>query len=162
MEIRKVAVIGGGAKGSQIAMQVAISGFPTRCYSRSEKTIGAALDFAMSWVKKCIEKGKMTEEEANAALARIEYTTDLVDAVKDVDIVIEAVGDMLGAKREIFAVIDELTPEHTIFASTSAYIISSKFADSVSCPEKVLNLLFFDPALAEELVEVIKGPHSSE
>ena len=148
--------------GSQIAMQVAISGFTTRCYSRSEKTVNAAKDFADGWFKKSVSKGKMTEEDANAALYKIEYTTDLAAAVKDADLVIEAVADVLDVKKKVLTEIDKLTPEHTIFASNSSYIVSSKFSDAVSHPEKVLNLHFFNPALVMKLVEVVKGPHCSE
>lgn len=162
MKIGKVAMVGGGTMGSQIAMQAALSGYEVACYSRSEGTVEKAKGFASSWLAKQVSKEKFTQEEADGIGARLSFTTDLAEAVKDVDLVIEAVVDVLETKREILAQIDALTPDHTIFASNSSYIVSSKFADAVKDPSKVLNLHFFNPALVMKLVEVVKGPHVSE
>lgn len=162
MNIKKVAMVGGGTMGTQIAMQVAICGYEVACYSRKTETVKKAEDFSKSWFDKGVSKGKMTEEDASGAQGRLRFTTDLADAVKDVDLVIEAVVDVLEVKRSILKQIDALTPGHTIFASNSSYIVSSKFCDVVSHPENVLNLHFFNPALIMKLVEVVKGPHCSE
>ncbi len=162
MEIRKVAMVGGGTMGNQIAMQVAISGYEVSCYSRKPETIKKAETFAKNWFSKNVSKGKMTQDEAEKIQHRLKFTTDLAEALKDVDLVIEAVVDVLEVKRDILKQIDALTPERTIFASNSSYIISSKFCDVVAHPEKVLNMHFFNPALIMKLVEVVKGPHCSE
>lgn len=162
MEIKKVAMVGGGTMGNQIAMQVAISGYDVSCYSRKAETVDNAEAFSKGWFAKSVAKGKMTEEEAALIQSRLKFTTDLAEAVKDTDLVIEAVVDVLEVKKDILKQIDALTPERTIFASNSSYIVSSKFCDSVSHPDKVLNLHFFNPALIMKLVEVVKGPHCSE
>ena len=162
MEIKKVAMVGGGTMGNQIAMQVAISGYEVTCYSRKAETVDKAQSFSKGWFAKNVAKGKMAEEDAEKAQSRLKFTTDLAEAVKDVDLVIEAVVDVLEVKRDILKQIDALTPERTIFASNSSYIVSSKFCDVVAHPEKVLNLHFFNPALIMKLVEVVKGPHCSE
>ena len=162
MEIKKVAMVGGGAMGNQIAMQVAISGYDVTCWSRSAATVEKAESFSKGWFAKSVSKGKMTEEDAAKIQGRLSFTTNLAEAVKDVDLVIEAVADVLAVKRDVLAQVDALTPERTIFASNSSYIVSSKFADAVKHPEKVLNLHFFNPALVMKLVEVVKGPHCSE
>ena len=65
-------------------------------------------------------------------------------------------------KKEILVKIDQYTPDHTIYASNSSYIVSSLFADSVKHPENVLNVHFFNPALVMKLVEVVQGPHVSD
>lgn len=162
MEIKKVAMVGGGTMGNQIAMQVAISGYEVSCYSRKTETVEKAEAFSKGWFSKSVAKGKMTEEDAAKCQGRLTFTTDLAEAVKEVDLVIEAVVDVLSVKREILKQIDELTPDHTIFASNSSYIVSSKFCDVVAHPDKVLNLHFFNPALIMKLVEVVKGPHCSD
>ena len=161
MEIKKVAMVGGGAMGNQIAMQVAISGYDVACWSRSAGTLEKAESFSKGWFAKSVAKGKFTEEDAAKIQERLSFTTDLAEAVKDVDLVIEAVVDVLAVKRDVLAQMDALTPDRTIFASNSSYIVSSKFADVVKHPEKVLNLHFFNPALVMKLVEVVKGPHCS-
>lgn len=162
MNIKKVAMVGGGTMGNQIAMQVAISGYEVTCYSRKLETVEKAETFAKGWFSRSVEKGKMTEDEGKEIQSRLSFTTDLAKAVKDVDLVIEAVVDVLEVKRAVLQEIDELTPEHTIYASNSSYIVSSKFCDAVAHPEKVLNLHFFNPALIMKLVEVVKGPHCSD
>ena len=161
-EIKKVAVVGAGTMGNQIAMQVANSGFTVACYSRKETTVQAAVKFAAGWYTKNVEKGKMTKEAAEEAQDRLSFTNDLKVAVTDADIVIEAVADIVEIKKKILAEIDSYTPDHTIYASNSSYIVSSKFADAVKRPEKVLNVHFFNPALIMKLVEVVQGPHVSD
>ena len=162
MEIKKVAMVGGGTMGNQIAMQVAISGYDVACYSRKTGTVEKAENFSKGWFAKSVSKGKMTEEESEMVQGRLKFTTDLAEAVKDADLVIEAVVDVLEVKRDVLKQIDALTPDRTIFASNSSYIVSSKFCDVVTHPDKVLNLHFFNPALVMKLVEVVKGPHCSD
>jgi 3-hydroxybutyryl-CoA dehydrogenase len=162
MDIKKVAMVGGGTMGNQIAMQAAISGYDVTCYSRKAETVAKAEAFSKGWFLKSVSKGKMAEEDAALIQSRLNFTTDLAEAVKDADLVIEAVVDVLEVKRNILKQIDTLTPDRTIYASNSSYIVSSKFCDAVSHPDKVLNLHFFNPALVMKLVEVVKGPHCSD
>jgi len=162
MEIQKVAVIGCGLMGSQIAMQVALSGYDVVCYTPVEDEIKRAQEFAKGWFEKSIAKEKITEALAKESSERLTYTTDLETCVRQADLVIEAVVELLDVKRSILKEIDALTPDHTIFASNSSYIVSSRFADVVKHPERVLNLHFFNPALVMKLVEIVRGPHVSD
>lgn len=159
--MKKVAVIGAGTMGNQIAMQTAISGYETCCYSRKEATIEKAAKFSADWFAKSVAKEKMTREESELIQSRLSFTTDLKNAVEGADLVVEAVADVLETKRATLAEIDKYTPEHTIYASNSSYIVSSLFADSVEHPENVLNVHFFNPVLIMKLVEVVQGPHVS-
>jgi len=161
MEIRKVTVLGAGLMGVQIAMQIAKSGYQTVCYSRRQETVDKAAAFAHDWFTKAVAKGKMTADESDSARGLIRFTSDLKDACKDADIVVESVSDVLDVKRKILEEADRLTPDHTIYASNSSYIVSSRFCDSVKNPSKVCNMHFFNPALVMKVVEVVKGPHTS-
>lgn len=162
MEIRKVTVMGSGIMGNQIAMQTAISGYEVTCYDISREMIDKAEAFSKGWFEKRINKGKMAADEAEKIQERLIFTTDLEKAAKDTDLVIEAVSDVVAVKKMALGQIDKLTPEHTIYASNSSYIVSSRFADAVKDPSKVLNMHFFNPALVMKIVEVVKGPHVSE
>lgn len=162
MIIKKVAMVGAGTMGNQIAMQVALGGFEVYCYSRKEATVANARSYSDVWFAKSVEKGKLTDDAADQAKSRLKFTTDLKEAVTDADIVIEAVSDVLKTKKEILEKIDQYTHDHTIYASNSSYIVSSLFADSVKHPENVLNVHFFNPALVMKLVEVVQGPHVSD
>lgn len=160
--IKKVSVIGAGTMGCQIALHVAVNGYQTSCYSRREATVEGAKSFAADWLKKRVDKEKMTAEEAVQVQSRLTFTTDLKEATTGADLVIEAVADVIETKKAILSEIDRYTPEHTIYASNSSYIVSSLFADSVKHPENVLNVHFFNPALVMKLVEVVQGPHVSD
>jgi len=162
MDIKKVAVLGCGIMGSQIAMQTAISGYDVTCYSPVEGEIQTATEFARNWFAKSVAKEKMTEDEAKQACDRLRYTTDLETCVKNAELVIEAVVEILDVKRSIFAEVDRMTSPNTIFASNSSFLVSSKFADVIKHPDKMLNLHFFNPALVMKLVEIVKGPHVSD
>ncbi len=159
MEIKKVAVIGTGIMGRQIAMQCAIYGYQTYCYSRKQTTVDSAAGFAADWFAKRVAKGKMSAEDAEAAQARLSFSTDLAAAATDADLVVEAVADEVATKRKILAQLDTLTAENCIYASNSSYIVASRFCDAVAKPENVMNVHFFNPALISKIVEVVKAPH---
>lgn len=162
MQIKKVAVLGAGLMGNQIAIQIAKSGFETVCYSRKQETIDKAVEYANGWFSKSVAKGKMTEEEAAQFKAKLLFTTDLAEACTDADFVVETVADVLSTKRAVLAEADKITPDHAIYASNSSYIPSSLFCDVLKTPSKACNMHFFNPALVMKIVEVVKGPHSSQ
>lgn len=162
MEIKKVAVLGAGLMGNQIAIQIAKSGFETLCYSRSSETVEKAKTYSQEWFAKAVSKERMTPEEAEAAQGNIIFTTDLKVACENADLVLETVADVLETKRKVLSEAGKIAPKNAIFASNSSYIVSSKFCDVVSDPSKVCNMHFFNPALIMKIVEVVKGEHSSD
>lgn len=162
MEIKKVAMIGAGQMGNQIAMQVAISGYDVVCYSRRETTVESAAKYAKSWFEKQVAKDKMDAKTAEAIQERLKFTTDIEEASKNADIIIEAVADEEEVKRSMLSKVDKYAPEHAIYASNSSYIVSSRFCNAVRHPENVLNLHFFNPALVMKVVEVVRGAHTSQ
>ena len=161
MEIKNVTVVGAGLMGNQIAMQIAIHGYRVVCYDISKEMIEKAETFSRDWFQKRVAKGKMESIEAEKIQDRLEFTTDIQQATRNADIVMEAVSDIVAVKQKVLRQLDELTPEHCIYASNSSYIVSSRFADAVKDTSKVLNVHFFNPALVMKTVEVVKGPHTS-
>ncbi|WP_425463763.1 3-hydroxyacyl-CoA dehydrogenase family protein [Metabacillus indicus] len=161
MKIHEIAVIGSGTMGSQIAMVCALSGYPVTLQDVSGESLAKAKDFLQQQMEKRVKKGRYTVEETDAAFSRILFTSSLED-VRAADLVIEAIVEKLDVKRELFRQLDEITQPHAILATNSSTIVSSKLADATSRPEKVCNIHFFNPALVMELVEVVKGPHTSE
>lgn len=162
MDIKKVTVIGSGLMGNQIAMQTAIHGYEVVCYDINPEMVSKAEAFSDSWFIKRIEKNKMTAEAAAEIQGRLRFTSDLQAAGENADLVIEAVSDIVAIKKATLSSIDKITPEHTIYASNSSYIVSSRFANAVADPSKVVNMHFFNPALVMKIVEVVKGPHVSQ
>ena len=148
--------------GHQISMLCAIKGFKTVCTDISQEMLDKADAFVNSYLDGRVKKEKLTREQAGQARATIRFTTDLEDAVKDADYVIEAAVEVLEIKRRLFADIDRMAPPHAILATNSSAIVSSKIAGATHRPDKIINLHFFNPALVMKLVEVVQGPHVSE
>jgi 3-hydroxybutyryl-CoA dehydrogenase len=162
MEINKIAVIGAGNMGHQIAMCAALSGFSVRCTDHNADILGKAIQFADNYWKERVNKGKLTEEAAKAARENLVFAPSVQSAAEDADLVIEAIIEKLVIKRTLFAELDKICPAHTILATNSSYIVSSKIMDATSRPDKVCNMHFFNPALVMKLVEVVQGSHVSD
>ncbi len=160
-DIKKICVVGAGNMGHQIALLCALNGFETACTDIDKKTLDKAIAFADQYLPGRVAKGKLTEQEAQDARNRLSFKSQLAEAAKDADYVIEAVVEVLAIKRQIYADLDKLTPAHAILATNSSAIVSSKIADATNRPDKVVNLHFFNPALVMKLVEVVQGPHVS-
>ncbi|PIC63622.1 3-hydroxyacyl-CoA dehydrogenase [Sporosarcina sp. P13] len=160
-KINQVAVVGSGAMGSQIAMVCALAGYPVTLQDIEQTSIDKAKNFLKGQMKKRVEKGRYTREEVDHAFDRLIFTTD-IQKLSNANIVIEAIVEKLDAKRELFEKLDKIIEKGTILATNSSTIVSSKLADVVSHPENVCNIHFFNPVLVMEMVEVVKGPHTSD
>jgi 3-hydroxybutyryl-CoA dehydrogenase len=161
-EIKTICVVGAGNMGHQIAVSAALAGYHVTCTDINKEILQKAESFADTYLPERVAKGRLTEEEAGAARARLSFLEDLTRAAGEADLVIEAAIEKLDLKRNIFARLDKICPPHAILATNSSYIVSSKIADATGRPEKVCNMHFFNPALVMKLVEVVKGPHVAE
>lgn len=161
-EINNICIVGAGNMGHQIALCAALAGFKVRCTDVNEEVLQKAEQFVTTYLPQRLAKGKLKQEQADAARANLSFTADLAEAAREADLVIEAAVEKLDVKRQLFAELDRLCPPHTILATNSSYIVSSKIVDVTSRPAKVCNMHFFNPALVMKLVEVVKGPHTSE
>ncbi|MDT8429769.1 MAG: 3-hydroxyacyl-CoA dehydrogenase family protein [Pseudomonadales bacterium] len=161
-DIKTLCVVGAGNMGHQIALQAALCGYRVLCSDINKDTLAKADAFVDSYLPGRVEKGRITEEQAQQARANIRFTDSLEEAAKEADFVIEAATEVLALKRRIFADLDRLAPAHAILATNSSAIVSSKIADATQRQDKVINMHFFNPALVMKLVEVVKGPHVSD
>lgn len=161
-DVKKIVVVGAGNMGHQIATLSAIHGFTVVSTDIKEDILKKAEAFVDKYLPGRVEKGKLTADQAKQARANISFTSNLQEACKDADYVIEAVLEILDLKRKIFADLDKFTPPQAILATNSSFIVSSKIADATRRPDKVCNVHFFNPALVMKLVEVVQGPHSSD
>jgi 3-hydroxybutyryl-CoA dehydrogenase len=162
MTIEKLAVIGAGSMGHQIAMLGALAGYETKLQDISQESLEKAEMKLSGIMDKWVNKEKISNEMREKAFSRLHFTTEMEQAVSDADLVIEAVVEKLDVKRQVFAKLDEYAPAHTIFATNSSTIVSSLIADATSRPDKVCNMHFFFPPLVMDCVEVVKGEHTSE
>lgn len=157
----RVMVVGAGTMGRQIAMTAALAGFPTILQDISAEGLAAAEHDLAHWAKGRVDKQKLREEDASAALGRIEYAGDLSAAAR-ADVVIEAATERLDIKRDIFAELGRICPPHTILVTNSSTLGSSKIARESGRPDKVCNMHFFNPALVMKCVEVVRHEATSQ
>jgi 3-hydroxybutyryl-CoA dehydrogenase len=155
MEFEKVTVIGAGTMGHGIAQICAQADYKVFLYDPSEEALEKGQKRIIQNLDNGIKRNKVTVERKNRTLANLNFTSDLKTAVEKTDIVIEAIPEILELKQETFAKIDELTPEHTIFASNTSSLSISDIASSVSDPTRVLGAHFFNPVHIMQLLEVV-------
>ena len=160
--VTHITIIGSGTMGSQIGMVAALSGFRTTIIDIADDALARARAQLESRMARDIQKGRRTQMEVDDAFARLDFSTDRDAVVAGTDFVIEAAVENLAVKRELFAALDEIVPEHAILATNSSNIVSSRIADATSRPEKVCNMHFFNPVLVMKAVEVVSHPGTSE
>jgi len=158
----RLAVVGAGSMGAQIAQQAALHGIDAVLHDQGEDQLRKARASNQGHIARRVEKGRLSEEKAREALERVRGTTDLREAAREADFVIEAVFEDLDVKRSIFHDLDELAPAHAVLASNSSTIGISKIADATRRPDRCLNMHFFYPVLVMDLVEVVRGPQTSD
>lgn len=157
-----LAVIGAGSMGAQIAQQAALHGVDVILHDKDQKQLDKAVESNRGHLARRVQKGKLSQADADAAVERVVTTTDLAEAVGSVDFVIEAVFEDLEVKRSIFHQLNLLAPRDAVLASNSSTIGISKLADVTDRPERCVNMHFFYPVLVMDLVEVVRGPQTSD
>jgi len=162
-ELKRVMVVGAGTMGSQIALQTALSG---RYGVTLVDTVAGQLDRARAQSQKLldrfVEKGKLTRQQAELALGRIDQSGDLAASAPNADLVVEAVIENIDAKRSVFEVLGKHARQDAILASNSSTIAISRLADFAGRPERCCNLHFFHPVTVMQLCEVVRGPKTSD
>src|SRR5260221_14253985 len=156
-----IGIVGAGTMGRGIAHVAALSGFETLLYDLSEEILKQSTRLISAELKKGVEKGKLTAEQAETALRRIKLSTSLRD-LSPCDAVIEAAIEDLGAKRKIFADLVPLTGAGTLLATNTSSLSITAIAAGIQSPERFLGLHFFNPPHLIPLVEVVPGSHTSE
>ncbi len=160
-EIKKVCVVGGGTMGRQIALNAALHGFQTTVTDSNAAVLESIRKWVPEYLQGRLAKGKLTEEEINAAEANLAICDDLREAATDADLVIEAIIEDEEIKKSLFCQLNEVVAEDTILATNSSFISSSQFKNCVNNPSRLANIHFFNPALVMKLVEVVGGEHTA-
>jgi enoyl-CoA hydratase/3-hydroxyacyl-CoA dehydrogenase len=161
-DVKKIAMIGAGAMGNGIATCGLMAGYTVALRDVEQKFVDNGVAGVKSSLAKFKEKGKITPEAHDAALARLIPIVDLQEAVKDADFIIEAVPEKLEIKQSVFAELDKYAPKHAILASNTSNISITDIAHSTGIPDKVIGYHFFNPAVLMKLVEITKGAKTSD
>ena len=161
MEIKKVMVVGAGQMGNGIAQVSAQTGWETVLYDISMELAEKGLANIKNNLQRDVSKGRKTEEEMNAILARIKPSISLEDAA-DVDLVIEAIVENFDIKKQVFEKLDAIAPPHAILASNTSSLPITQIAATTKRPEKVIGMHFMNPVPVMRLVEIIRGLATSD
>lgn len=162
MSIKNVTVAGGGVLGSQIAYQTALKGFNVTLYDINEECIAKAKQ-NIERLKPSYENDlKLTDEQFESAFQAMHFSYELADAVKDADLVIEAIPEKLEIKENFYKQLSEAAPEKTIFASNSSTLLPSQLKDYTDRPEKYLHLHFANRIWSNNTAEIMGSPETSK
>lgn len=156
MEIKKVMVIGAGQMGSGIAQVIAQAGVQVILQDLKDDFVNRGLANISKNLSRQVEKGRLSEENKEAVLLRIKTSTEVSDA-KEVDLVIEAAVENMEVKKNIFARLDELAPEHAILATNTSSLPITEIGAATNRADKVIGMHFMNPVPVMKLVEIIRG-----
>ncbi len=159
--MKKIGVIGAGTMGTGIAHVSALSGFDVTLVDIEQNLLEHSLTTIKKRLKRQVDKGKIYQEEMNAALVRIQTITEM-RSLSSEDIVIEAATENKEVKISIFSELDTFCPEKTILASNTSSISISLIASATNRPEKVIGMHFMNPVSIMKLVEIIRGKLTSD
>jgi 3-hydroxyacyl-CoA dehydrogenase len=160
LPVKRAAVLGAGTMGGGIAMVFANAGIPVLLVDREQGFVDKGIDIIRKNYAATVKKGRLSQAEMDARVARVTGTTSW-DGLADVDIVIEAVFEEMGLKREIFGKLDQLCKKGAILATNTSTLDVDQIAACTSRPEQVLGLHFFSPANVMRLLEIVRGAKTS-
>jgi len=158
MNYKNITVAGSGVLGSQIAYQTAFHGFQVSVYDINDEALELAKERIKKLKPRYQEDLKATQEEVDAAYDRLSFYSDLAEAVKDADLVIEAVPERVEIKVDFYKKLAAVAPDKTVFVTNSSTLLPSQFAEATGRPEKFLALHFANEIWKNNTAEVMKHP----
>ena len=161
MEIKKVGVVGCGVMGSGIAEVCARSGYLVIVLEMNGEFLKKGMSLIETSLAKGISKGKLSQQEKDAALGGIKGTTNTKD-LAECDLVIEAATENKEMKKKLFVELDKVCPENTILASNTSGLSITDMAVVTGRPDKVLGMHFFNPVPVMRLLELVKTAATSD
>lgn len=161
MDIKKVGVVGCGQMGSGIVQVCAQSGYAVRVSEIKQELLDKGLGSIASSLNRSVQKERITQQQYDETLARIEGTTDM-HSFSDCDLVIEAAVENLDLKKQIFGNLDKVCPTGTILATNTSCLPISEMAAVTGRPDRILGLHFFNPVPVMKLLEIVRTTTTSD
>ena len=162
MDIKKVAVIGAGTMGHGIAQVVSSAGIEVSLNDIKTEFLELALSKIKGSLEKMESKGKIDKQSKMDILSRIHCTTELSEAVRNADLIVEAAPENIEIKKEIFQQLDGLTDAKAILATNTSQYSITEIASVVKDASRVAGMHFFNPPVLMKLVEIVRGLATSE
>ncbi|MCF6136233.1 3-hydroxyacyl-CoA dehydrogenase [Pseudalkalibacillus berkeleyi] len=160
--IKNITVIGSGVMGRGIAYVSAVGGYQTTLVDISEQALASAKTEINAIFEKGVQRDKISQEDANAGMERMRYSSSLEETAAHSDMIIEAVPENINIKKNVFETIDQHAPDHCYFATNTSTMSPTEIAAFTNRPGKVIAMHFFNPVHKMPLIEIIKGLDTSE
>lgn len=162
MAIKNITVLGSGIMGHGIAQVSAMSGYNVVLRDIEQEFLDKAMGKIKWSLDKLVSKEKISQSQADDIYSRIRPIVDLKEAVKDCDLVIEAVPEIMDLKKKVYAELDKVAGENVVFASNTSTLPITEIANTTSRPERFIGIHFFNPPQLMKLVEIIPGQKTAK
>ncbi|MEK9681857.1 MAG: 3-hydroxyacyl-CoA dehydrogenase NAD-binding domain-containing protein [Nitrosopumilus sp.] len=162
MAVKNITILGSGVMGHGIAQVSATAGYNVVLRDIEQGFLDKAMEKIRWSLDKLVSKEKISKEEGDAIFGRIKPIVDLKEAVKDAELVIEVVPEIMDLKKKVYAELDQVAAPEVIFASNTSTLPITEIANTTSRPEKFIGIHFFNPPQLMKLVEVIPGEKTSQ
>ncbi len=162
MSVKNITVLGSGIMGHGIAQVAATAGYNIVLRDIEQKFLDKAMEKIKWSLDKLASKEKITQQEADSIYSRIKPVVDLQEAVKDAELVIEVVPEIMELKKKVYAELDAVAGKDVIFASNTSTLPITEIANTTSRPDKFIGIHFFNPPQLMKLVEIIPGEKTSQ
>ena len=162
MDLKNITVLGSGVMGHGIAQVSATAGYNVVLRDIEQGFLDKAMEKIKWSLDKLVSKEKISKEEGDAIFSRIKPIVDLKEAVKDAQMIIEVVPEIMDLKKKVYAELDQVAAPEVIFASNTSTLPITEIANTTSRPEKVIGIHFFNPPQLMKLVEVIPGGKTAQ
>jgi len=162
MEIKKICVLGAGLMGSGIAQVCAQAGYQVAIRDIEQRFIDGGMNTIKKNLGRSVEKGKMTQDEMDTVLGRINPTLDLKAAATDADLVVEVVIEVMEVKKKVYQELEEIVSDHCLFFSNTSGLSLTEMAAITKRPDKFIGTHFFNPVPVMRLLEIIKAYETSD
>ena len=157
MPVKNITVLGSGIMGHGIAQVAATAGYNIVLRDIKQEFLDKAMGKIKWSLDKLVTKEKITQQEADSIYSRIKPVVDLQDAVKDAELIIEVVPEIMDLKKKVYAELDAVAGKDVVFASNTSTLPITEIANTTSRPEKFIGIHFFNPPQLMKLVEIIPG-----
>jgi 3-hydroxybutyryl-CoA dehydrogenase len=162
MEIKKICVLGAGLMGNGIAQVSAQAGYEVTLRDIEQRFIDGGMSNIKKNLSRDVEKGKITQDQANVILGRIKPTLDLKEAATGADVVVEVVIEVMDVKKKVYAELEEIVSKHCLFFTNTSGLSITEMASVTKRPDRFIGTHFFNPVPVMRLLEIIRGHQTSD
>ena len=162
MEIKKVCVLGAGLMGNGIAQVCAQAGYAVTLRDIEQRFVDGGMATIRKNLERAVKKEKISQNDMDAIWGRITPTLDLEEAAQGADIVVEVIIEVMAVKKDVYAALGKIVPEHALFFTNTSGLSITELAAVTDRPEKFIGTHFFNPVPVMKLLEIIKGHETSD